>query len=117
MGDEYSFFRLVDQAVDRLPDNNLKKAGLLITASAGSFPPWDLERRKHPTGAPPSSGMTNSFRMAQKKLKTTTSKVSKTRNTISCVLSGATPDSGVRSGDLTQQEDTSLCRTGSPLNT
>jgi hypothetical protein len=26
---------------------------------AGSFPPWDSQGRKHPTGAPPSSGTTN----------------------------------------------------------
>ncbi len=28
---------------------------------AGSFPPWDSQGRKHPTGAPPSSGTTNYF--------------------------------------------------------
>ena len=40
---------------------NPKKAGLLITALAGSFPPWALARQKHQTAPPPSSGMTIFF--------------------------------------------------------
>jgi hypothetical protein len=42
-------------------DNQLNKGGLPVTEWAGSFPPWDSQGPKHPTGVPPSSGTTNYF--------------------------------------------------------